>query len=147
MLMSQPTHTPLVFFSLRLADPSWRLLTDHALALRKALRTARRLRPFDVDSIVVLPSALHTIWALPEGDTALTPRVTLLRAGFARAVSAKTGMAPDAIWQDHLVPHHIDTAENVDAWRDMVHSAPIGQGAGLAGDAWRFHSAHRGRVA
>ncbi|MEM8577590.1 MAG: transposase [Pseudomonadota bacterium] len=146
-MIPQPTRTPLVFFSLRLADPAWRHLTDHALALRGALRTARRARPFEVDSIVVLPSALHTIWALPAGDDALLPRVSLLRSLFAQAVEAQTGLAEEELWQDHLVPHRIDQASDVAAWREMIHSAPVTTGLSAAPEAWQYSSIHRARDA
>lgn len=131
-----------VFFSLRLADPAAQTLIQFVPALRRSLRAVRLCRPFEVDSIVVLPSALHTIWDLPPSDTDISSRVRLLREHF---VSAVPGATP-AIWQDHFVPHYV-RASDAPAYRDMIHSAPVSSGYVEVAEAWQFSSIHRARAA
>ena len=59
------------FFTVNLAECRLRLLTNHVELLRRAFRYVRKRHPFVIDAIVVLPDHLHTIWTLPEGDSAL----------------------------------------------------------------------------
>ncbi len=105
---------PIAFFTLRLADGHDALLTQHSDTLHRALRTAKMLRPFEVDSLVVLPKVIHTIWALPMHDAELEPRINLFKALFAQAVGRDEAMDPDAIWDADIWTHPLQDTPDID---------------------------------
>lgn len=75
------------FFTVNLAERRSRLLVDNIELLRAAFRDTRGWHPFTIDAIAVLPDHLHAIWTLPEGDTDLSTRWSLVKAGFSRGVA------------------------------------------------------------
>ncbi len=56
------------FFTVTLRDRRSRVLIDQIAALRAALQTTKRSRPFRIDAMAVLPDHLHAIWTLPPDD-------------------------------------------------------------------------------
>jgi putative transposase len=51
---------------------------EHIDALRIAFRATRRQHPFTVETMVVLPDHLHTVWTLPAGDADFAKRWRLM---------------------------------------------------------------------
>ncbi|MEL7099864.1 MAG: transposase [Pseudomonadota bacterium] len=133
---------PLVFFTMRLADPQSDLLTAHAGPLRAAMRAVRRVRPFEIDSIVILPAALHAIWALPMNDPDLAPRLELFRAQFDALLAASDRRAD---WLEQVWPHPLADDADLAAHRAMIHQTPVMQGLAPRPEAWQFSSIHRAR--
>lgn len=140
--MTALPHRPAtyLFFSLSLADDTSDLLTRNAGPLRCAMRAARRARPFEIDSIVILPSALHAIWELPAGDPDFPARLGLFRAHF-QALLAASGRA--AQWQGRVRPRVLHGAQERAAHRAMIHQMPVEHGIAPCADAWQFSSIHR----
>jgi len=62
------------FFTLNLADRKSDRLVRNIAALRRAVASTRALHPFTIDAWVVLPDRVHTVWTLPEEDTAFSLR-------------------------------------------------------------------------
>lgn len=56
------------FFTVNLAERHRGLLVEYVDVLRTAVKSVKQRHPFDIDSFVVLPDHLHTIWTLPQGD-------------------------------------------------------------------------------
>jgi putative transposase len=57
------------FFTVVLADRSSNLLVDQIDRLRRAYRMVQERRPFETIAIWVLPDHIHSLWALPQGDS------------------------------------------------------------------------------
>ncbi|MEO0939589.1 MAG: hypothetical protein AAFY38_15655 [Pseudomonadota bacterium] len=131
-----------VFFSLRLADARSDMLTRNAGPLRCAMRAARRARPFEIDSIVILPAALHAIWELPPEDADFTARLGLFRAHF-HALLAASNCAAE--WQGRVSPRVLHGAEEIAAQRALIHQMPVQEGVAQRPEAWQFSSIHRAR--
>lgn len=53
-----------------------KILTDDAvrLALRQAVMAVRERNPFEILAWVLMPDHLHTIWRLPDNDSAYSER-------------------------------------------------------------------------
>ena len=77
------------FFTFTLRDRRSRLLIDQIAALREALQTTKRSRPFRINAMAVLPDHVHAIWTLPPDDHDYSGRWRAIKAGFTRAVRAR----------------------------------------------------------
>jgi putative transposase len=119
------------FFTVTLADRRSSALVDNVDALRVAFRITRRERPFTIDSIVILPDHLHTIWTLPSGDSDFSGRWRRIKAYFThRLVAAGVPVKRPrngeyALWQrrfwEHTIRNEIDFERHV----DYVHFNPV----------------------
>lgn len=58
------------FFFTVVTERRQRVLTDEPVrqALREAIQSVRRDRPFRIDGWVLLPDHLHAVWTLPADD-------------------------------------------------------------------------------
>lgn len=56
------------FFTVTLRDRRSGILVEQIAALREALQTTRRARPFRIEAMAVLPDHVHAIWTLPPDD-------------------------------------------------------------------------------
>ncbi len=102
------------FFTVNLADPRQRLLTDHIDELRGAFREVMRAHPFRIHAVVVLPEHIHCLWELPAGDSDYSTRWRQIKAAFSRAlpdgepISASRGRRHErGIWQRPFWEHTI----------------------------------------
>ena len=65
------------------------LTSEQALpVLKRAIQEEVNRRPFALNAIVLLPDHLHTIWTLPDEDTAYPIRWKCLKERFTREYSA-----------------------------------------------------------
>src|SRR5271155_1404844 len=127
-----------------------RLLTEHIDALRAAFRYARRLHPFTIDAVVVLPDRLHAIWTLPEGDADFALRWRLIKAMFSRHLPpgervslSRSRKGERGIWQRRYWEHSIRDEADLARHVDYIHFNPVKHGhAGWVGD-WPYSSFHR----
>ena len=76
------------FFTVNLEDRRSDLLVRNVDALREAVRSVRRARPFRIDAFVVLPDHLHAVWTLPDGDEDFPTRWRLIKKAFSRRLPA-----------------------------------------------------------
>ena len=87
------------FFTVNLAAPGSRLLTERISDLRVAYAKVTVDMPVVTRAIIVLPDHLHAIWTLPEGDTDFLTRWKRIkrdftvRVGQTRARSASSAMS------------------------------------------------------
>ncbi len=119
------------FLTVTLADRKSRALTDHAVALRSAVKLTRRQNPFTIDAVVVLPDHFHMIMTLPEGDADFSNRLSLIKRRFTTAV-LKAGLAvarrPNgelALWQRRFWEHTIRNERDFERHVDYVHFNPV----------------------
>jgi putative transposase len=137
------------FFTVVLEDRRSTLLIDRIASLRLAFRVARGEQPFKIDAIVILPDHLHTIMALPEGDSDFSGRWRRIKSAFSRRVVAEGVPAKRnrrgeyALWQrrfwEHTVRDETDFARHV----DYIHYNPVKHGLVSRVTDWPHSSFHR----
>lgn len=139
-----------LFFTVRLLDRHSNLLVTEVERLRAAMRKTRNTMPFEIDEIVVLPSVIHTIWALPEGDTDFSKRWRMLKSHFSRGLPAADDLDPASIrrrekgiWQRRFWEHHLRDDEDLAAHRHMILTAPVQAGLVARPQDWIHSSVHR----
>ena len=138
------------FFTVNLADRRQRLLTENIECLRAAFRYTRRLHPFTIEAIVVLPDHLHAIWTMPEDDSDFAVRWALIKAGFSRALPAGEPVSVSrvrkrerGIWQRRFWEHTIRDEDDWVRHVDYIHFNPVRHGHAEHLAAWPYSSVHR----
>ncbi len=136
------------FLTVTLADRKSSALTDHAVALRAAVKRTRRQHPFTIDAVVVLPDHFHMIMTLPAGDADFSNRLSLIKRRFTTAV-LKTGIAiarhPNgelALWQRRFWEHTIRDESDYERHVDYVHFNPVKHHLVASVRDWRYSSFH-----
>jgi putative transposase len=138
------------FFTVALADRSVSLLTNHIAALRQAFRRVRTEMPFRTEAIVVLPDHLHTIWALPPGDSDFPTRWKKIKANFSRALpkaeprtTSRARRGERGIWQRRFWEHAIRDESDWQRHMDYIHFNPVKHGHVRRVADWPYSSFHR----
>jgi putative transposase len=139
-----------LFFTVRLQDRHSNLLVQAIERLRHATRKTLNAMPFEIDEIVVLPGAIHTIWTLPEGDADFSKRWRMLKSQFSRGLPAVEVGGPSdfkpynkGIWQRRFWEYHLRDDEDLEAHRQMIHFAPVQAGLVKRPEEWPHSSIHR----
>ncbi|XDA96826.1 transposase [Sulfitobacter sp. LCG007] len=140
------------FFTARLRDRGSDLLVREIGLLRRAVRETKARRPFEIDAIVVLPAAIHTIWTLPDGDADFSGRWSLLKGLVSRALPPAPDRSPShlrrgekGIWQRRFWEHLIRDARDLNDHLHLIHSAPVQAGLCARPEDWPWTSLHRDR--
>lgn len=137
------------FFTVTLKDRRSSALVEHIGALRAAFRRCRRIHPFAIDAIVVLPDHLHAILTLPPGDANFSARWQLIKGGFTSEVlSTGAVLAHDrkreyALWQRRFWEHTIRDDEDFARHVDYIHINPVKHGLVAAVSEWPYSSFHQ----
>jgi putative transposase len=138
------------FFTVNLFDRKSRLLVDHIVALREAVRATKERYPFQIDAVVVLPDHIHAVWTLPDGDFDFSMRWRLIKAHFSKSIPKGELLTPTrrmrgerGIWQrrfwEHLIRDEKDHAHHVNyCWFN-----PVKHGLVANVEDWPFSSFHR----
>lgn len=120
------------FFTVAIADRQATLLTDHIQALRDALTSVHKARPFQLDAIVVLPDHLHSLWTLPPGDVAFPVRWSQIKAAFSRCIPKGERRRPSrvakrerGVWQRRYWEHWVRDEQDFRRCLDYIHYNPI----------------------
>ena len=125
------------FFTVNLQNRHSDLLTRHIDHLRAAIACAKRKRPFQINSWVVLPEHMHCIWTLPEGDSDYSGRWREIKKSFTRA------LAQSQIWQPRFWEHTIRNDEDYRRHIDYVYINPVKHRlVGRVSD-WPYSTFHR----
>ncbi len=125
------------FFTVNLQNRHSDLLTRHIDHLRAAIACAKRKRPFQINSWVVLPEHMHCIWTLPEGDSDYSGRWREIKKSFTRA------LAQSQIWQPRFWEHAIRNDEDYRRHMDYVYINPVKHRlVGRVSD-WPYSTFHR----
>lgn len=122
--------------------------------LRQAIREVRRDRPWDIVAFVLLPDHLHTIWTLPEGDSAYAERWSLLKRRFTRLWLAAGGREQDVcagqvrqgrrgVFQRRYWEHVIRDEQDLARHMDYIHYNPVKHGLVSRPIDWPWSSLHR----
>ncbi|QUS05154.1 transposase [Klebsiella aerogenes] len=125
------------FFTVNLQNRHSDLLTRHIDHIRAAIACAKRKRPFQINSWVVLPEHMHCIWTLPEGDSDYSGRWREIKKSFTRA------LAQSQIWQPRFWEHTIRNDEDYRRHMDYVYINPVKHRlVGRVSD-WPYSTFHR----
>ncbi|THH39020.1 transposase [Aliishimia ponticola] len=137
-----------------LQDRDSDLLIRELPRLRKAMRYVLMANPMRIDAITVLPAEIHTIWTLPEGDSAYSLRVAQLKATFSRDLPAAPTRSPSqlahrrkGIWQKRFWEHTIRSSADFQTHLEQVLHAPVQAGLCAMPADWAHSSIHRDRWA
>jgi putative transposase len=137
------------FFTVTLRDRRSRLLIDQIAALREALQTTKRSRPFRIDAMAVLPDHVHASWTLPPDDHDYSGRWRAIKAGFTRAVRAR-GVSVHRkrrgeydVWQGRFWEHLIRDGTDFTRHVDYIHFNPVQHGLAQRPVDWPWSSLHR----
>ncbi|MGH8499532.1 MAG: REP-associated tyrosine transposase [Methylococcales bacterium] len=138
------------FFTVNLAERKRTLLVDHVGVLRTVLRKVKRMHPFYIDAMVILPDHLHAVWTLPDGDADYPTRWALIKSGFSRVIPRKERRSASritkgewGIWQrrywEHLIRDERDYRRHV----DYIHYNPVKHGYVSRVLDWPHSTFHR----
>lgn len=138
------------FFTIRLADRHSDLLLRRIALLRQAMRATLDRYPFHINAIVVLPATIHTLWNLPEGDSAFPTRMAMLKSRFSRScpmpadrTAAQIRRGEKGIWQRRYWEHVIRDRADLKRHRDLIHLSPVHAGLCPRPADWPHTSFHR----
>ena len=140
------------FFTVTLLDRSSALLIDRIDALREAFRTVRMKRPFEIDSIVILPEHLHCIWTLPHSDIDYALRWREIKSAFSRCIPQGEGeyrskgrlnKKERGIWQRRYWEHTIRDEQDLEKHMDYIHYNPVKHKYVTCVADWPYSSFHR----
>ena len=141
------------FFTIRLADRSSDLLIRHIAHLRTAMRETKLRHAFEIDAICVLPSVIHTIWTLPEGESGYANRIRMFKSRFSRSQPMpahrtlhQIQRGEKGIWQRRHWEHQINDSLDFARHRDLVYLSPVHAGLCETPQDWPHTSLHRDRA-
>jgi putative transposase len=120
--------------------------------LRKAFRTVKANRPFQVEAMVVLPDHLHCIWTLPPNDSDFATRWRLIKTWFTKHCDpalrptpnrARIAKKSQALWQHRYWEHALRDEGDFAGHVEYIHYNPVKHGYVLSAVDWPYSSFHR----
>ncbi|ARB70093.1 TPA: transposase [Neisseria meningitidis] len=117
-----------------------KILTDDAvrLALRQAVMAVRERYPFEILAWVLMPDHLHTIWRLPDNDSAYSERWRQIKRHSQYLIGGNL-----RLWQKRFWEHTIRDEADFACHFDYLHFNPVKHGyVGQISD-WGFSTFHR----
>jgi putative transposase len=132
------------------------ILCDEAIrtALREAVLSVRRTKPFSIDAWVLLPDHLHCVWTLPADDDDFSGRWSLIKSAVSRTVGAryrrtewlnasKLKHREATIWQRRFWEHCIRDENDLQRHVDYLHFNPVKHGLVSRVSDWPHSTFHR----
>ena len=124
------------------------------VALREAIASVRRTRPFRIDAWVLLPDHLHCVWTLPPGDDDFSMRWATIKRDVSRSADAHYRQAEwlnasklkhreATIWQRRFWEHCIRDEEDLQRHLDYLHFNPVKHGLVECAAQWPYSTFHR----
>ena len=139
------------FFTVRLHDPTSRLLVDQVDVLRQAIRVCRKTLPFEIAAAVILPARLHMIWSLPMGGDDCAARWRIIKSTFSRHCPKPDAkdLSPSMIrrrekgvWQRSFWQHRIRDRADYDLHEHLIIHAPVTERLVKRPGDWALSSLH-----
>ncbi|QIZ71630.1 REP-associated tyrosine transposase [Oxynema aestuarii] len=143
------------FFTQVTCDRQPWLCDDMArVALRQAIETVRRKRPFQIDAFVLLPDHFHCLWTLPENDGDFSTRMRLVKSHVTRAIGDRLNLETTItasrkarrernLWQRRFWEHRVRDEQEFAAYCDYIHINPVKHGLCKSPTDWPWSSIHR----
>ena len=138
------------FFTVALLERNRHLLVEHIDLLRRSFLQVRRLRPFHIDAIVVLPDHLHCVWTLPPGDADFSTRWRRIKGLFAQGIPSGERLSERrrlkserGIWQRRFWEHAVRDENDLRRHIDYIHFNPVKHGHAQYVADWPHSTFHR----
>ena len=138
------------FFTVNINNRKDTLLTDHINLLRDCVAAVKQRHPFHIDAMVVLPDHLHSIWTLPENDSAYASRWRMIKASFSRKLpksevisQSRLSRGERGLWQRRYWEHLIRNNDDFERHMDYIHFNPVKHGHVGHASEWPYSSIHR----
>ncbi|QDC08470.1 transposase [Oceanicola sp. D3] len=138
------------FFTVKIAAPGSRLLTEHVDILRRAYAATHADAPFRSDAIVILPDHIHAVWTLPEGDSDYSERWRRIKGRFTHWIGQKRARSLSkeikreaGIWQRRFWEHTIRNEEDYSRHLAYCWGNPVKHGLVERATDWKLSSIHR----
>lgn len=135
------------FFTARLQNPASDLLVQEVALLRDATRLCMKRWPFEIAAAVILPSQMHMIWVLPDGDADFSKRWRLIKSTFSRHVpppeyvsASQRRRGEKGIWQRRFWEHLIRDIADYDRHMHVITTAPVQAGLVKKASDWPLSS-------
>ena len=145
-----------LFFFTQISHQRRPILCDEAVrqALRQAIVAARHRYPFDIIAWVSMPDHIHTIWQLPEKDSAFGQRWSIIKRLTTQALlpyhlplqqlsASYRARQEKGIWQRRFYEHQIRDEEDFQRHMDYLHYNPVKHGLVQRVVDWPYSSFHR----
>ncbi len=134
------------FFTVNLAQRRGNdLLIKHVDSLREAFTKVKRLRPFIIHAIVILPDHLHCLWQLPENDCDYSTRWRLIKSEFSKRISYGEGISTSrlrkgerGLWQRRYWEHQIRDERDFKAHVKYIQNNPVKHGYAQRAEDWAY---------
>ncbi|MCR4347182.1 MAG: transposase [Sulfuricaulis sp.] len=138
------------FFTVNLSERQRATLIEHIDLLKRSLREEKKLNPFRINALVILPDHLHAVLTLPDGDADYSGRWRRVKAAFSAALppterrsTSRRTKGERGIWQrrfwEHLIRDEGDYARHL----DYVHFNPVKHGHVTRVQDWPHSTFHR----
>jgi putative transposase len=122
--------------------------------LSYAIKVVQAQYPFSIESWVLLPEHLHTIWTLPTGDSDYSKRWGLIKAKFSKgtkgffhteplATPSRNKRRETTIWQRRFWEHGIRDDKDFQRHIDYIHYNPVKHGLAQRAADWPYSTFHR----
>lgn len=122
--------------------------------LGQVFREAKRLWPFEIKAMVLLPDHLHAIWSLPAGDDEYPKRWGWLKKEFTKRYlehggreqstsSSRKRYRRRGVWQRRYWEHTIEDEDDFEVHFDYVHWNPVKHKYVKCPIEWPHSSFHR----
>ncbi|MFT4959144.1 MAG: putative transposase [Paracoccaceae bacterium] len=138
------------FFTVSLADRTAQTLLDEIDLLRSVYASVVAQHPVKCHAMVVLPSHIHAVWTLPDGDADFSIRWRKIKSVFSRhCTAAKQASQSHArkgekgIWQRRFWEHAIRDSADLQSHVKHCHFNPVKHGLVRHPTDWPYSSVHR----
>jgi REP-associated tyrosine transposase len=122
--------------------------------LHSTIDRCRKLHPFIMNAVVLLPDHLHMLITLPDGDADFSTRLANIKAGFTRRYVAASGAEQDrsdsrirqrvrGVWLKRFWEHAIRDADDLRNHFDYIHFNPVKHAYAKCPHGWPHSSFHR----
>ena len=123
-------------------------------ALRKAINKVRAQYPFEIDTWVLLPDHIHSIWTLPENDANFSLRWQLIKRYVTRECGAylnrpewlnpsKTKHQESTLWQRRFWEHQIRDEKDYQNHINYCYYNPVKHDLVKPVQDWPYSSFHK----
>jgi len=122
--------------------------------LRQAIAAVRKLRPFEMVAVVLMPDHVHMLWQLPENDDDFSTRLGGIKYAFTRAYltaggkegatsGGRTRHRNRGVWQKRFYEHRIRDDRDFTRHVEYMHYNPVKHGHVDSPAKWPWSSFHR----
>lgn len=138
------------FITVNLLDRKSTLLIDHIQSLRHSFQRTKKLYPFAIEGIVILPDHFHMMISLPKDDSNYPLRVRLIKSLFSIQLAREEKISfsrkrkgERGIWQRRFWEHLICNEKDYENHLNYIHFNPVKHAYVQKASEWPYLSIHR----